>query len=748
MLMLPVAAVSGIFVTKVAVQKRQDENLSLISQLSPQPSTLQQQRLSSLQKTKSKLTGLIMNVDNRYQRFVQDRIDPLLGKKRHEQLQEILSEEALALSPKERYANRRLALGSLIVGMAIAGKTVLPALIPPAIMLGLLATSANYVLAYEQWKKTKRLGILHLICVYSAYMWLGGYLLVRAVSALLLGVVFKVQAISENKSRNNLVNIFQLQPDRVWVRSNGSEIEIPFEQLQINDTLVLHAGQIVPVDGTVISGAATLDQHMLTGESQPVEKAIGDPILASTMVISGQVDISVEKTSDQTTAGQIQDILNQTSQYNPSSALNIVDTLDRLAPPTLALCIGSLPFIGIPGSISLMGANSTIATYLSSNLAVLNFLNLAADNGILVKEGRALETLNKIDTVVFDKTGTLTLDQPHVAQVHVLNGLQEEDILTLAAAAEARQTHPIARAIMIAAEEKDLEYPALDEGHYEVGYGLRVRLADTSPTNDRFLKRLKKPEKKATRLTSVEDVDVNDYPLDDASPLIRVGSGRFMIMEGIELTEEVHALTAACQAKGNSLVMVAIDDELAGCLELQPTIRPEAAEIIEGLYKRGLDLYIISGDQEAPTRTLAEDLGMTGYFANTLPEAKADLVADLQAQGRKVCFIGDGINDAIALRKAEVSISLSGATTAATDTAQIILMQGNLDRLLYLFELSERFDNNLMSNLRFTAAVSVVAITGVLFGGFTFVVTESLYMLSMLGGLSISMKPLLGHQDE
>ncbi len=157
----------------------------------------------------------------------------------------------------------------------------------------------------------------------------------------------------------------------------------------------------------------------------------------------------------------------------------------------------------------------------------------------------------------------------------------------------------------------------------------------------------------------------------------------------------------------------------------------------------GLDLHIISGDQEAPTRALAQELGMTGYFANTLPEAKADLVAALQAEGRQVCFIGDGINDAIAMRQAEVSISLRGATTVATDTAQIILMKGNLNQLLYVFRLAKDFERNLKQNVRYTTGVSAVAISGILLAGFTFAATEVFYALSLFGGLVIAMKPLL-----
>ena len=736
---LSMAGAGGILGAGFAFGKKRKPTTLIDTLVDKQLTYANNQNQSRSQDIKQEIITQLGVVDERYQQFVQIYIDPLLGKTRHAQLQDMLREESFALTRDERAANRRFGTGLLALGLALMGQWVFTPLMPLAIAVGILASSAKYPYAYRQWKETKRLGAIHLLCVYSLYLWLGGYAAAGAMGSVLFGLMLKVKAISENQSRNNLVNLFQLQPAKVWVRSNGNEIEIPFEQLQIGDTLVLHAGQIVPVDGTIITGVATVDQHMLTGEAQPVEKKAGDGVLASTLVISGQVDVAVEKTSAETTAGQIVAILNRTAQDSKPTAAKGVATADHLVMPTLALSLMSLPFIGPAGAISIIGANSMYTSYLSGSLAMLNFLNLAASSGILVKDASALEQLSNVDTIVFDKTGTLTLEMPNIAQIHTLNGMSAEQVLFFAAAAEARQTHPIARAILDAAAELDMQLPAIDQAHYEVGYGLKVRLV---------------VDDKVTRWQG--DTDISDENLipsllhpfspSPCHPLVRVGSGRFMTMEGIPLPTQIHTLTEACQAQGHSLVMVAVDDELVGCIELQPTVRPEAQQIIQGLRARGLDLYIISGDQEAPTRKLAQDLGMTGYFANTLPEAKADLVAQLQAEARQVCFIGDGINDAIAMRQAQASISLRGATTVATDTAQIILMEGNLNQLLQIFQLAEEFKRNGKQNIRFTTGVSLVAVTGILFAGFTFAATEIFYSLSLFGGLGIAMKPLLDHR--
>ncbi len=705
--------------------------------LRDQPPTRIEPRQEEPPDLKTALAARVAAADDRFQHFIQTRIDPLLGKERHAQFQEMLNEAEAPVSEEERAANQFFALSTLTLGVATLGHWVLTPLMPVAIVLGLTATSVNYLYAWQQWKEKRQFGNTHLLCVYVTFMWLGGYAVVGALGIFLAGISLKVRTITENKSRNNLINIFHLQPTKVWVRSNGAEVEIPFAQLQVGDTLVLQAGQIVPVDGTIVAGVATVDQHMLTGEAQPVEKLPHDRVLAATVLISGKIDIRVEKTGTATTAGQIGEILNQSAQYTSATAVKGLAVADRFALPTLALSSVSWPLIGPAGAISLLGANSTINAYFTGPLAVLNFLNLAAADGVLVKDGGALEQLNEVDTIIFDKTGTLTIEQPHVAQLHPFGDMAANELLTLAAAAEARQTHPIARAILDAAAERNLQLPAIDHAHYEAGYGIKVRLMGPGSAAE-------EPTKWQHGSTAIEDSEEGPHP----SPLLLVGSSRFMTIEGIALPEEVDRLTAACHAQGHSLVMVAVDNTLVGAIELQPTIRPEAQRIIDGLHARGLALYIISGDQEAPTRKLAEELGMSGYFANILPEGKADLVEGLQQEGRKVCFIGDGINDAIAMRKAEVSISLRGATTAATDTAQIILMGGNLDQLLQLFKLSEAFTRNLKRNFRFTAGVSILAMSGIFLVGFTFLATELLYTASLLGGLAITMMPLLTTQPE
>lgn len=347
-------------------------------------------------------------------------------------------------------------------------------------------------------------------------------------------------------------------------------------------------------------------------------------------------------------------------------------------------------------------------------MSMLNFLHICSQKRILIKDGRSLELLNDIDTIVFDKTGTLTIEQPTVSQITSLNGLSEEQLLIYAAAAEYKQTHPVAKAILTAAAERQLHVPTIDDAHYEIGYGVKVQL--------------------------VADGEVGKT--------IRVGSERFMALEGISIPADIKAQQTACHTHGYSLVMVAIDAELSGTIELRPTIRPEAKEVVERLQAAGKTVTIISGDHEMPTRQLAEELGIKQYFASTLPENKADLVVQLQQAGKKVCFVGDGINDAIALKKANVSVSLRGATTVATDSAQIVLMNEDLAQLTDLFEVAQEFKTNIDQGFLLTIVPNLIGIAGTLFLGWGYLTAVLLGSAFWVPQLAHVMRPLYEHREK
>jgi P-type E1-E2 ATPase len=339
---------------------------------------------------------------------------------------------------------------------------------------------------------------------------------------------------------------------------------------------------------------------------------------------------------------------------------------------------------------------------------VLQDLALAAprraQKGILVKDGRALDLLCEVDTVLFDKTGTLTRERPEVGQMVAANGFNPRQILRFAAAAEQRFHHPIALAILQKAKEQGLRLPLTAATQYQVGFGITVGIDGRA---------------------------------------IRVGSRRFMQMEGIALTREVEEALDDAHREGHTMVMVAVDDRLGGALELRASVRPEVRGIVQGLRERGIKhIAIISGDHEMPTRKLAEELGMDRYFAQVLPADKADYVEQLQREGRKVCFVGDGINDAIALKKANVSISLRGATSIATDTAHVVFMEQGLGKLCELRDIARDLERNVRNSWIMIIVPNVACILGVFTLGFGIGASVVTNNVAALGALANGLWPM------
>ena len=512
-----------------------------------------------------------------------------------------------------------------------------------------------------------------------------------------IGLSKKLILRTRAQSEQALADAFGEQPRAIWiVAPDGREIEIPFADLKPGDQVIVRGGEHIPADGHIIKGIAAIDRRMLTGESQPVESGVGEQVFASTLVVSGQIVFQVEKSGQETTAAQIAEILRNTADYQSSVEQWSRRFGDQVALPQLALTAAALPVAGLQGAMAVLVSDVSWDARVTGPLSVLNYLNLATKHGILIKDGHALELLSTVNTVVFDKTGTLTLEQPELGKIFTRDDLDENQLLTYAASAEARQTHPIARAILQAAQDCQLDLSACQDAHYEAGFGILVHLADKQ---------------------------------------VHVGSARYMDMEDIDIPTDWRAEQAVGQAKGHSYVYVAVGRRLSGMIELRPAIRPEVKQLVQQLKARNLSLYILSGDHEQVTASLAEHLGIENYYAEVLPTGKAEIIERLQANGASVCFVGDGINDAIALKKAHVSVSLHGASAVASDAASMVLMDGNLEKLGRLFEIADGLRTNLRGDLLASFVPGAVAIGGV----FLFHIGVLPSMLIGIGGFTTGM---------
>ena len=370
---------------------------------------------------------------------------------------------------------------------------------------------------------------------------------------------------------------------------------------------------------------------------------------------------------------------------------------DRGAPYFLGLSLLTLLSAGSSAALVVLVSNFGDTIKILAPLGTLNHLRLAAEHGVFIKKGAALETLQEVDTILFDKTGTLTEEQPGVMQIITCYEYGELEILALAATAETKVSHPIAKAIVNKAKELKIDLPNVKDSQYKLGYGVTVTFDDR---------------------------------------VIRVGSTRFMQLEKIAIPERISKAMAEAHTMGNSMVFVASKEKLIGAIVLQTVVRPETKQMIQELRQLGIKhMAIVSGDHQFPTKKLAEDLGMDECFSEILPENKAELVERLQKQGRKVAFVGDGINDTIAMNQADVSISLSGASSIATDVAQVVLLDGTLKNIDYLFDLSKKLQRNLKTNF----AINLVPVLANLAGAFFFSMSYTAALLLKNGIFFVGM---------
>ena len=603
--------------------------------------------------------------------------------------------------------NRNLVVATAAMGLATAGAVVYPPLSLLSVPFTLYTCIDIFKVTYKALFKEHRLRAIVLDAATVVGALATQYYVVGALNSWLYYLGQRLLLRTQDNSRKSLINVFGQQPRFVWLLRDGVEVQTPVEALRLGDMIVVNAGEMIPVDGYITDGVASIDERMLTGKAQPAEKGMGGRVFAATLVLAGHICVQVEKTGAETATAQIGPILDHTADFLSSVETKGQEIADRSVLPTLG--IGALAFstLGSVSAVAVISANFSEVLRIAAPLAMLNFLNLASRDGILVKDGRAMELLNQVDTIVFDKTGALTLEQPHVGNIYPLNGMSENDLLILAAAAETKQTHPIARAILQAANERKLLFPEIDEVQYEVGYGIKVNVADK---------------------------------------VIRVGSARFMALEGIASPDEIRTLQEYSPEQGYSFVYVGIDDDLGGAIELHPTLRLEAKATIRKLKQRNLSTVIISGGGEKPTKKLAEELGTDRYFAEVLPEDKATLVEGLQQEGKSICFVGDGINDAIALKKAQVSISLRGVSTIATDVAQIILMDESLNQLDQAFELAQNLNANFKISLATTFGPGLLIVGGVFFLDFRILSAAIVYHLSLVSSVANAMAPWLQRQ--
>lgn len=574
---------------------------------------------------------------------------------------------------------KRFLLTSFAFALGLIVPPLFPCLIPLCVAMIVYTTMPilKRSLAALRQKKIK-VDILDAVVIISCLA--SGQYGTAAFMVWILDVADGILEKTNDHSRKMLLKVFCRAPRFTYVLDRGKEIQVAVERLRRDDIVVVSTGEDISVDGEVYRGEGMVDKSNLTGESAPEEVKEGDKVFAATTLIAGKLYIRAINVGDQTSSAQIAKILEKSSSYKPKILSFGEKMADKMVLPTLALGALGFSLRGIGAYLAIVNADYGTGIRVAAPTGVLAFLARAANEGIIVKHGQALEVLPAIDTVLFDKTGTLTHSTPEVKDIILTTGdFSEKEILQLAVTAEQRFSHPVARAILKKGEELRLKPLKRDESKYHVGYGIEMGI--------------------------------------DGS-LVKLGSARFMEREKILIPQYGRKKATKIGTTGGSALYLAINNKLAGIIELKAGERPEAFEVINSLRDRGIDIVLISGDNEAPTKDIANRLSIDRYYSDVLPQHKGDYVRTLQSEGRRVAMVGDGVNDSIAMSVADLSISMGNASLVAQDAADVILLGGGISKIDPLFEISYGLRRNLKRSFGLIVVPNTVCIAGALAGIF------------------------------
>ncbi|MBA2290706.1 MAG: heavy metal translocating P-type ATPase [Chloroflexia bacterium] len=489
-----------------------------------------------------------------------------------------------------------------------------------------------------------------------------------------------------DRTRGAVQALMELSPDEASrIASDGSVEIVSVDALQFGDRVLIRAGGHVPADSRVVDGRSSIDQSAITGESIPVERGVGDDLFSGTLNGTGALTAEVVRLPSESTLAKIVRMV-ESARDQKSRTQRFTDAFE--GPYAIAviaasawLGVGSALFGSDAGdafyrSMTLLVVASPCALVISIPAVTLSGLANAARNGILVKGGNYLEDLGSVTTVAFDKTGTLTVGEPRITDIIATSGIVESELLRQVATVESRSEHPLARAIVDAAQARGI--PLLEVANFVSMPGLGVSA----------------------------DVD---------GQRILVGTGALMERHGVEIPDAMGRTLEELGGDGKTAMLVAVDDLVAGVIAAADTVRPESAAVVANLRKLGVrHLVMLTGDNDQVARAVARQVGIDDVRANLLPDQKLAQIEALRRDGG-VVMVGDGVNDAPALALADIGIAMGGrGTDVALETADVVLMQDDLHRLPYAIDLSRRTRTTIRWNIGFSLSVIVVLIASTL----------------------------------
>ncbi|MGG0154370.1 heavy metal translocating P-type ATPase [Bacillus mycoides] len=499
------------------------------------------------------------------------------------------------------------------------------------------------------------------------------------ITLIILGKLFEAKA--KGRSSEAIKKLMGLQAKTATVVRDGTEMKILIEEVVAGDVVYVKPGEKIPVDGEIVEGKSAIDESMLTGESIPVDKTIGDVVIGSTMNKNGFLKVKATKVGRDTALAQIIKVVEE-AQGSKAPIQRVADQISGIFVPVVVV-IAIITFAvwmifvtpgDFGGALEKMIAVLVIACPCALGLAtptsIMAGSGRSAEYGILFKGGEHLEATHRLDTIILDKTGTVTNGKPVLTDIIVADGFEEKEILKLVGAAERNSEHPLAEAIVEGIKEKDIDIPSSETFEAIPGFG-------------------------------IESVVEGKQLL--------IGTRRLMKKFDIDI-EEVSKSMEALEREGKTAMLIAINKEYAGIVAVADTVKDTSKAAIARLKKMGLDVVMITGDNTQTAQAIAKQVGINHVIAEVLPEGKAEEVKKLQAQGKKVAMVGDGINDAPALATADIGMAIGTGTDVAMEAADITLIRGDLNSIADAIFMSKMTIRNIKQNLFWALAYNGLGI--------------------------------------
>jgi len=507
-------------------------------------------------------------------------------------------------------------------------------------------------------------------------------------AALIIALVLvgrTLEHIAKGKASEAVRRLLDLQPSLATVIRNGKEEQVPVEEVIVGDIILVKPGEKIPVDGEVIEGHSSVDEKMITGESIPVEKKVGDEVIGATMNKTGVLKFKATKVGADTTLSQIINLVEE-AQSTKAPVERLVDKISSyFVPIVIFVAIGAFAgwylLLGKSFGFALLTFIAVIiiacpcALGIATPIALVTGIGKGAENGILIKGAEYLERSRKINTIIFDKTGTLTRGEPSVTDLIPLTNSKEE-ILKIAAIAEKKSEHPLREAIMKKAEEEGIEINDPESFEIVPGHGVKIAYNE------------------------------NEYLL---------GNRRLMVQNGIEVKEYEDQIKKL-ENEGKTVMILASKQRVMGLIAAADLPKKEAKETIESLKKLGLEVIMLSGDNRRTAEAVAKQLGIKNVIAEVLPGEKSEVIKKLQSEGKSVAMVGDGINDAPALAQADLGIAVGSGTDVARETGGIVLIKDDLKDVVTAIKLSRKTLLKVKQNLFWAFAYNTVLIPAAALG--------------------------------